>query len=315
MIGAARTVVLVAHLNPDGDAVGSLLGLTLALESLGKQVVPVLHDPVPALFARILPNAGQITATFPEECGLCILLDAASGNRTGFALQINGLAAKHKLAVIDHHPLLELKKTASAYLHDLGASSTAELLLGVIQALEVRITPTLATCLLVGLYTDTGGFQHSNTDEHSLAAAAELMRRGGKLQAITKAFDQDKSLAGLRLLGLALERAGGRHQEFCTVSCLAHEDFQRLGAGDQDIPGIISQLNNLPGNRFSMLVSQIQDGIVRGSLRSNDSYRYNVNKLAKLLGGGGHSKASGFSLPGQLIEQDGHWLIEEVIAT
>ena len=312
LIRAAQRIVLVAHLNPDGDAVGSLLAMTIALESLGKDVMPILHDAVPALFARIMPNAEQVIATFPTSFDLCILLDAASGNRTGFANEINASASKCKLAVIDHHPQLELRKTAVAYLHDLNASSTAEMLVAVVQALEVKITPDLATCLLTGIYTDTGGFQHSNTNEQTLEAAAELMRRGGKLQAITKAFDQDKTLAGLRLLGLALERATEKHHNFCTLSCLGNEDFQRSEANDSDLPGIITQLNNLPGNRFAMLLSEKEAGIIRGSMRSNDSYKYNVNKLARLLGGGGHAKASGFSIAGRIIEQSGQWQIEEV---
>lgn len=311
-INSAHSIVLVAHLNPDGDAVGSLLGLTIALESIGKEVVPVLHDAVPALFGRIMPNTTIVVDKLPITCDLCILLDAASGNRTGFADEIAALAAKHKLAVIDHHPQLELRKSAVAYVHDLEASSTAEILLSIIQTLAVKITPNLATCLLTGIYTDTGGFQHSNTNERSLEAAAELMRRGGKLQAITRAFDQDKSLAGLRLLGLALERAAGRHQDFCTVSCLSQADFEELNADDRDIPGIITQLNNLPDNRFAMLLSQMHGGIIRGSCRSSNSFNFNVNKLARLLGGGGHSKAAGFSLPGRLMLQNSRWQIEEV---
>lgn len=312
LIQEATRIVLVAHLNPDGDAVGSLLGLTIALESLGKVVIPVLHDAVPELFVRIMPNTKQVNHTFPDTYDLCILLDANSANRTGFVEEISQAASSNKLAVIDHHPQAELKKTASAYVHQVKASSTAEILLGVVQELQIKITSNLATCLLTGLYTDTGGFQHSNTNETSLEAAAELMRRGAKLQEITRAFDQGKSLAGLRLLGLALERAQTKRENYFTVAYLTKKDFSHLKADDSDLPGIISKLNNLPGNRFAMLLSQMQDGVVRGSIRSNDSFRYNVNKLARILGGGGHNKASGFSVPGRLVEVRGRVRIEEV---
>jgi phosphoesterase RecJ-like protein len=307
-IRAARQIVLVSHLNPDGDAVGSLLGLHLALLTLGKGVDSVLRDGVPAVFASYLKGADTVAQDLPEDYELCVLLDANGGVRTGFQETVDAYAKAGRLAVIDHHPMAGLGRLATAYVHDIEASSTSELLVDVVRALEVRITPELATCLLTGLYTDTGGFQFSNTTPKALEAAAELLRRGGKLQAITRAFDREKSIAGLRLIGLALERAFTVHD--ITVSVLAHADFERLGASDGEIHGIIRQLQNIPGAQAALLLTEAEAGVVRGNLRSNDGSGFNVNILGRLLGGGGHAKASGFKLPGKLVEHEGRWQVE-----
>ena len=301
----AKAVVLVSHIKPDGDAVGSLLGLAQALANCGKKVTAVLYDEVPAVFSYM---KSTVEHTLPEGADLCILLDASSGSRTGFPQAITHYEQRGALAVIDHHPKADLAKTVGMYLHRVDASSASELVLELIQALGIKLTGPLCTCLLTGLYTDTGGFEFSNTTPRCLEAAAELLRRGGNLQTITRALEADRSLTGLKLLGIALERA--RSCAGGTVTYLLHSDFQHLRATDDELHGIVNQIDHLPASLFALLLTEYDNGTVRGNIRGSES-SININGLARLLNGGGHAKAAGFSFPGHLVQRDGWVCVEE----
>ena len=307
-LNAARTITLVSHVKPDGDAVGSLLGLSLALQSMGKKTTPVLFDGVPAVFSY-LKNSDLVATDLPADADVCVLLDAGSGSRTGFPEVINQYIKKDALIIIDHHPKAELAKTVPTYLHRIDASSASELVFELLQHLGVKLTGALCTCLLTGLYTDTGGFQFSNTTPRCLEVAAELLRRGANLQSITGALAADRSLTSLKLLGIALERAracGGG-----TITYLLYEDFQRLNASDEELYGIVNQLHDLPRSYFALLLTEHDKGVIRGNLRGGE-WGIDVSALARLFCGGGHVKAAGFSFPGQLVETNGWVCVEEL---
>ena len=312
-IRSAKRIALISHLYPDGDAVGSLVGLTLSLRGLGKEVYPILYDGAPAIF-HFLSEAEHILRVFPDpaDLDLAIILDANDLSRTNFPEPLRTIAKRGDLAVVDHHPRGDLLRLCAANLHKTEASSTAELVYELISELDVKITPSIATALLTGIYTDTGGFQYQNTTTWTLDVASELMRRGGKLKTIVQEISNHKSVASLKLLGLALERMmitnGGR----CTVSVLTHEDITKCGGSHEDIVGIIGQLNVLPTVQICLLLIELEPGIIQGSLRTGENFKTNVSQLAKLLGGGGHPRASGFTLPGHIVQDsNGNWRIEK----
>ncbi len=310
-IQAAERIVLVAHIHPDGDAAGSLIGLGLGLQQMGKDVTPVLADGVPASFAFLATHLPVQTELPLYDSGhpstLCICLDLADAARTGFREHIEAYAKGNALAFIDHHPFGDLEKLTTVHYHSLNVSSCAELVYHVLMQLGVRFTPPLATALLTGMYTDTGGFQYTNTSTDTLEIGAELMRRGARLRTIVDHTNRQKSIATLRLLGLALERMAITNNGTCAVSILSYKDIKDAKATSEDVSGIINQMNVLPGPKVCILITELEPGVLRGSLRSNDQVGQkvvNVTPLAKLFGGGGHARASGFMFNAHLEQDD-----------
>jgi len=310
LIEEAEHIALISHINPDGDAVGSLLGLYQALHDMGKKVTPVLLDGVPRAFL-FLSGSDKVTSQLPdlEETDLCILLDANDLSRTGLTEELRKFGKAHKLGCIDHHPKGDIYQYAQATVHEESASSTAEIVYAFLKEIGARFTPSVSTALLTGIYTDTGGFQFSNATNKTLEVAAELMRRGARLQRIVQEIANSKSIASLKLLGFALERMQIVLDGRCAASALTTEDILTTKASSDDISGIIGNLNTVPGVSFSMLLSEMQPGTIRGSLRAVEGMGINVGKLAKLMGGGGHPKASGFAIAGSLEQTEKGWKV------
>jgi phosphoesterase RecJ-like protein len=309
-IEAAERIALVSHVRPDGDAAGSLYGLHHALKSLNKRVISVLQDGVPVAFQFLKGLNPPVQNTLPEDCDLCIVLDCSDSGRTGFPSSIDAYAKRGQLAVIDHHPAGNLLKLTDFSLYDQTASSASELVYRLIMQLGVKLDSSIATPLLTGIYTDTGGFQYSNTVPRTLEVAGELMKRGARLQHIIRNLTRNRSLPSLRLLGIALERLslvqGTRPY---AMSVLTLDDFVTEQASTEDIQGIANNLNSLSDTDFVFLVYESEPGIVRGTMRTAEGCRYDVRPLAQLLGGGGHPKASGFQMPGQIVSTSGGWQI------
>ena len=314
-IQQSQRIVVISHIHPDGDAVGSTLGLFLALKQLGKDVHGVLRDGVPKIFSFLEGYEG-IENTLPLDADLYIVLDASDALRTGFVEQIKALSREKKLAFIDHHPKGDLMRLASFSVHRTTASSAAELVYEVIQELEVKLTSSIATALLTGMYTDTGGFQFPNTSNFVLEYSAELMRRGAQLNKIVQHISHQKSMVTLKLLGIALEKLLVTQKGSVAVSALTQADIQECGATPEDLTGIVNELNVLPQVEFSLLLSEVDLGEVRGSLRTADGKDFNVGRIASLLGGGGHPRAAGFSVPGHLVAlPEGGWRVEPFLVS
>jgi len=306
LIRSNQSIAVLSHIRPDGDAVGATVALTRCLVSLGKTCVGVLTDGIPEVFSYIT-EPGEILSELPAELDLCIVLDAPDTHRTGQDARIAALGKEGKLAVVDHHPKGNLLAMSAASLHDTAASSTSEIVYGVIVELGGRITPEIATALLTGIFTDTGGFQHPNTTNRTMDIAAELMRRGGRLNLIVQEVFHTKSLPALRLLGIALKRLRLVRQGQCAVSVLSNEEIVEAGATENDLLGIVSSIADLPDIKFSLLLTESSPGIVRGTLRSGGKHHFDVNRMARLLGGGGHVRAAGFMLPASLKIQGETW--------
>lgn len=302
---------LVSHVFPDGDAVGSLVALQLGLLQLSPEVTAVLSHPVPQVFEFLVSKEHPVVTRLPspDDQALCIALDLNESLRTGQPETIKAYAKEARLGLIDHHLRGEMLKLATASLHRTTASSTAELVYELLIALDLKITPAIATALLTGIYTDTGAFRYSNTGEKSLEISAELMKRGANLQNIVQHLTQDKSVAALKLLGLALKRSTLTENGLGAVAVLSQEDLLECQAKPEDISGIVGELKELPGISYTLLLSEIEPGILRGSLRSSESRNVLVSRLAKLLGGGGHPRAAGFTFPGKLVRTGTGWQV------
>jgi phosphoesterase RecJ-like protein len=288
-------IAVVSHENPDGDALGSLLGVSLALRELGKDVVMYLEGtaPLPAEY-RFLDLAG-VARELPADIDERVLLavDCANERRIG---ESNEAVERAAFVIdVDHHH--DNSRFGDVNLVVPDASSTAEVVRDVLRELDVELTPAIAEALYVGLVTDTGRFQYTNTTPKALRLAAELVEAGADVHGIFRHVYETVQFAKLKLLARALDRArlfdGGR----LVVSYLLRGDFAEVGAEEPFSEGIIDHLRAVEGSEMVALIREPprDEGPSRRiSLRSSHD-EVDVSAIARLRGGGGHPQAAGFS--------------------
>lgn len=293
-VSNCSSVLLLAHVTPDADALGSALGLGLALQSLGKTVqVSVGEDnfQVPSSLS-FLPGVHLILA--PEALDatdLVISCDVSSAARLGTALEILQ-EAKVSIA-IDHHS--SFTGFGTIHLVDPGAAATAELVLEFIDRLEVELTSEIASAIYAGLTTDTGSFKFQSTTAQTLRMAARLVDAGIDNSKLSKLLFDDEPLADLVMMGEAVSRAellpdaaNGAGLVYTSVTL-----SQRNGLPEIAAERIIEALRRTSEAEVAAVFKQADDGHWRGSLRSKTSV--DVGAVAMAMGGGGHKYASGFS--------------------
>ena len=293
---AGERFVVTSHDNPDGDALGSLLATQLALVQLGKDSVMVLGGPQPLpgeyAFLRLAERGLLREAPGDVAERVLVAVDCAQESRI---VEPTLLASASSTVNVDHHHDNTRFGDANLVVED--ASSTAEVLADLFDALGVVRTPELAEALYTGLVTDTGRFQYSNTTPKALRLAAGLVEDGADVGKVFVAVYESTPFPKLRLLARALEHAtelaGGR----IVVSELRREDFEAAGAEEPYSEGIIDHLRAVDGAELVALVRELPAGAParrKGSLRSHPN-GVDVSAIARSFGGGGHRRAAGFS--------------------
>ncbi len=293
LISKAQHIYAVTHMDPDGDAIGSLLGLGWGLRALGKTPVLACADPVPMPF-DFLPGSQDIVRTKPQQPDLIIALDAGDIPRLG-GLYDPQREAGIPLLVIDHH--VTNQGFGDVNIIRPTVASTSELILELLKALGVSLTPQIATCLLTGLITDTRSFMTGNTTPDTFRAAIELLDAGAPLHEITRNVFDSKPVAYLRLLGRAL---CDLHLEGRIVwTQITQATLKEVGADGLDGGGSI--VNVLSGTRdadVAVVFREQPDGRIDIGMRSSPAV--NLAPIAVSLGGGGHPQAAGALLEGPL---------------
>ena len=293
--------LVVTHENPDGDALGSMLAVSLALRQLGKDAVMYLpgQTPLPREYA-FMPLEDLVREP-PADASERVLLavDCAKEDRIGDEA---ALARSPLVLDVDHHH--DNTRFGDLNLIVADASSTGEVLRDVFAELGVELTPELAEPLYIALVTDTGRFQYANTTPKSLRLAAELVEAGADVHAVFQEVYESVEFAKLKLLARALGRAevleGGR----IVVSHLLRTDFTEVGAAEPYSEGIIDYLRAVEGAELAALIREQLHGSPRahkGSLRSSID-ELDVSVIARSFGGGGHRQAAGFSSDAPLEE-------------
>ncbi len=309
IIRSASRIVCICHRNPDGDAVGSLLGMGQLIEHCfsRKEVFFQCVDPPPESF-RFLQGALRMRSDYSYRCGdAAIILDCGEPKLTemmeSHPMLFNGSMPTIEL---DHHPRNPLFATVNIVLPD--AASTCEIVVMLSDALGWSLTPDIATCLLTGVFTDTGGLLHSNTSPAVYRTVARLMRSGARREEIVRNVFRTAKLSTLKLWGRVLEKISITH-EGGAISAVTEGDFRASGADYSELTGAVDYVNAVPGMRFSLILSE-RDGTVKGSLRTlRDDI--DVSAMAAKFSGGGHRKAAGFALPGKL-KPEIRWKVEQV---
>jgi phosphoesterase RecJ-like protein len=273
--------------------IGSALALGLGLESLGKRVSWHCADPVPEP-QRFLHGSDRFTQDPPpEDVDLVVTVDFGSVDRAKFALP-----ARPTLVNIDHHASNDNFGTAN--LVDVTASATAELVSRVIDALGIKWTPEMATAALVGIMTDTGSFQFPSTDARALERAARLREAGADLQAITYNIFRNKRFEALKLWGFAFSRLMREQGGQLVWTEIRVGDIENAGARDEDISGLVEQVARSSGMRVGLLFNE-QRGAVKISCRTSQwEPSVDASALMARFGGGGHVRAAGAVIEGDL---------------
>jgi phosphoesterase RecJ-like protein len=293
-IAESSSVLLLAHVTPDADALGSALGLGLALESMGKQVQVTVGEAgftTPASLS-FLPGTELIRT--PEDLNpvdLVISCDVSSDARLGSAKPI--LEAAPVSIAIDHHP--SFTGFGTIHLVDPKAAATAEIILELIDRLELPLTKEIAGAIYSGLTTDTGSFKYQSTTSHTLRTAARLLDTGIDSAKLSRLLFDDEPLAALVMMGGAVSRAklipeAANGQGFVYTSVSIE---QRPGLDELAVERVIEALRKTSEAEVAAVLKQADDGHWKVSLRSKTSV--DVGSLANQLGGGGHKFAAGYS--------------------
>jgi phosphoesterase RecJ-like protein len=294
--------VVATHENPDGDALGSMLATALALEALRKDAVMYLagEAPLPGEY-RFLPLSALRRAVPDDmEQRVLVAVDAANERRLGESTEAQDRALL--VVDIDHHH--DNSRFGAVNLVVSDASSTAEIVRDLLAELGVALTPQIAEALYVGLVTDTGRFQYSNTTPKALRLAAELVEAGADVHGIFRHVYETVQFAKLKLLARALDRAQLFEGGGLVVSYLLRGDFAEVGAEEPYSEGIIDYLRSVEGSEMVALIREPPRGggpARRVSLRSSHD-EVDVSAIARRAGGGGHRQAAGFSSDLELAE-------------
>jgi bifunctional oligoribonuclease and PAP phosphatase NrnA len=292
-LAAAGTVTVATHINPDGDAIGSLLGASLGLRAVGKATLASWGDrpaKVPEAYA-FLPASNSVVQ--PEEVpatDVFLALDCGGADRLG-DLEPTAAAAGCSIN-IDHHPGNDLFGTLNVVVED--ASSTAEIVVRLLEDLGAPIDRDIATCLYTGIVTDTGRFQYANATPEVLVLAAGLLRKGVDAPRIAQEVFESAPFNSLKLTGIVLERARLDEDMGFVYSWLTLDDLNATGVEAEETDKLIDSVRATRAADVAAMFKERPDGTYRVSLRSKGPR--SVGVIARANGGGGHELAAGFTV-------------------
>jgi phosphoesterase RecJ-like protein len=290
-----ETFCIVGHIRPDGDCIGSQIGLGLALKNAGKKVICWNEDSLPDKLAFMDPSGRLLQTPRTGRAFDCVIAtDCASFERLG---QVGSCIGRRKLFInIDHHA----SNTRYADLNWVSPKepSTGELVVRLLEAGGWPITPAIANCLFAAVSTDTGSFQYPSTRPPTFHVAAKLVQRGADVGRICNEVYHSYPLARVRLLQHVYNQFKLTAADQVAYFWLTRKDYVRAGAKPDDSEGLIDHIRAIQPVVVACLFEEMDAGLTRISLRSKND-RVNVNAIAQQFGGGGHHAAAGARIRGK----------------
>ncbi|MEK7680956.1 MAG: bifunctional oligoribonuclease/PAP phosphatase NrnA [Patescibacteria group bacterium] len=288
-------IVLVAHQNPDGDALGSTTAMHEYLKTIKQDSSIFCASPVPAKL-QFLPNIEAVTTTsLIKNADTVVVLDSGDTKYAGIAEFLRDFTGT--VINIDHHASNTL--FGDINLVNPKAASTTQIVYYFLKHNNIRISRGMATSLLTGLITDTDNFFNPATSESALNSASELMRLGANWTLINNCVVKNKSINLLKLWGVILGRLEEKEDADIAYTYLTLKDIMQYGIEDSDAEGMANFLSKIDGAKITLFMKETADEKIKGSLRTtNDDV--DVSIIAKKLGGGGHRKAAGFTAEGTM---------------
>ncbi|MEY4385306.1 MAG: hypothetical protein RLY20_589 [Verrucomicrobiota bacterium] len=293
-IGEHKTFCVVGHIRPDGDCIGSQLGLTLALQEAGKKVCCWNQDPIPQKYRFLDPDKVFTTPKAGMEFDCVIATDAASFERLG---EVGKNVAKRKLLInIDHHE----SNTRYGDINWISARepSAGELIFRLLKVARWPINKQIADLLFTAISTDTGSFQYATTRPGTFHAGADLVTRGADLAHICNEVYQSYPVSRARLLRLLYSKFKLTHDDRVAYFWLKKADLARTGADSEDTEGLIDHIRAIEPVVVACVFEELEPELTRISLRSKTD-KVNVSDICAQFGGGGHAAAAGARIPGR----------------
>lgn len=295
-IDGANKILLVPHQNPDGDAHGSVSCFSHYLNSIGKpHSVYCMTDSTEKL--NSLPHLVDISTDESvwedDNHDLIIVLDSGDLKYAGVHDFVKNLEHDPVIINIDHHPTNNHFGDINLVVE--GASSTTEILHGLFKYNNIKIDKNMAASLLTGLITDTENFTNPGTTQNSLKVAGDLIKKGANFNTIKTWFLRDKTFASLKLWGVVFSRLEKHDIHEIVYTYITQKDLLENESHESEAEGIANFMNNLGDGKASLILKEKEDGNIKGSFRTTQD-DFDVAAIAKSLGGGGHKKASGFTI-------------------
>lgn len=301
-IKAARTIGVVGHVGPDGDALGSMIGLALAATENGKTAFASFSEPfvVPDEMSYLDTSVLVAPSEFPTDLDLAIAVDTSVRSRVG---SLAGAMEKATtLAVIDHH--ISNGDWGEVVAIDPTAAATTELVYRILKELGWAISTPVAIALYTGLVTDTGRFQYSSTSPGTHEIAADLLACGVEPDIIGQKLFEEAPFGYYAVAAAVLGRSVLDADHEFVWSMMTMADLQEAGLAYHEVDGLIDLVRMARGTQVACLLKESKPGVFKGSLRSRGII--DVSAISRSFGGGGHHNASGFTStdsPAEIIEQ------------
>ena len=287
----AENVLILCHKNPDGDTIGCAGALCLALKALGKNAAVLCSDPIPSLYDFM--GLELFDSSFTP--GFVVAVDVASIQLFGDRNNVQKYA-EHVDRCIDHHA----SNSGYAYetLLDPGAAAACELMIDVIEEMGVPLTPAIADCLYTGISTDTGCFRFSSTTARTHKAAARVMEAGANIEMLNARLFESRSRGRIEIEKMALESLEYFFDGRCAMICLTWDQIVTSGVAGAELEDLTSLPRSIEGVEVGLTLRQQKDGSYRISIRTAGAV--DACAIARHLGGGGHARAAGCEISGNL---------------
>jgi len=304
LISEAQSFVLTSHMRPDCDAIGSEIGLALALRSLGKVVRIVNGDPVPPHIAFIDPNRdvqvlGRDVTASDLKCDVLVVLDTSAWSQLGPMADVVRNTTAHRV-VIDHH--VSQDDMNAQVFKDTLSESSGRLVLQAIDAIGATVTRQIANPLFAAIATDTGWFRFPSVGEATLGAAMRLVGAGAKPHEVFAALYEQNSLPRILLQGRMLTNVQSHLGGRLLTTAITQAELKSIGAEPTDTEDVINRLLSVRGVEVALFFLELGAEETKVSLRSRSAI--DVNQIAAQFGGGGHKAASGVRYKGPLSKAE-----------
>lgn len=290
IISKSKSIYIVAHVNPDGDAIGSTYGIYYAMKKLGKDVHIIMPEYSDVF--KFLPNITSICQKdiYEENYDLLIALDASDKSR--LALSEDAYLRANKVIMIDHHQISHPYGDVR-YIYD-KMSSASEVVFNFIKYLGIKFDEIMATYIYTGIMTDTGSFNYTNTSAATHIAAAELIEAGADHVKVCKMLNDTIKEAKLKLIAKTIDNMEVYNDGKIRYSLVNYDDIASLGLDEEDAEGMTNYLRMVKGTEVGIYIRGKKDGTYKVSMRSAGNV--DISKIAIENGGGGHPRAAGFTI-------------------
>lgn len=305
LIKSSNNILVVTHANPDGDAIASACLMAEVLELINKKYYLYCQGQVGPQY-DFLPHQEKFKTSLTNfDFDLIIALDCGNVGRTKLEKEITHRLPHQLVLEIDHHP--KVKDYANLEIRDATASATTEILYYFIKANKIKMNKNLANCVLTGIMTDTGNFLYPSTSPQTINIASEMLGAGARLPQIMENTWRNKSLASMKTWGKAMSNLEINQKYNLAFTVLRAADTP-ADVSEDDLEGMSGFLSNLDKVNGLLLLRELKDGKIKGSLRTSKP-KIDLSRLAQTLGGGGHSRAAGFTIDGKLEKTDKGWKV------